>query len=219
MTENQSDSAEQRRNRRAVSRKAAHIARQAIADVDDSGAKSDGKHLGASIIAPGVATHRFEAQLEGYRGWEWHVVIAIAAGSLYITVSEVALVSGNQALQAPDWVPYEDRIRPGDLGPRDLMPVAADDERLTTDETGTRHLSSEGQRQTSHRWEDGETGPESLFAKEALEHCQSCAFQVPLSGPLGKEWEVCVNKWAFDGTVVHQDHGCGAHSATPEEES
>ncbi|MDK7055521.1 DUF3027 domain-containing protein, partial [Escherichia coli] len=92
----------------------------------------------------GVAVHRFAADLPGYRGWEWHVVVACAPGTQQATVSEVALVPGETALQAPEWVPYEERLRPGDLGPRDLLPAAVGDERLDGDDLQTRTLSARG---------------------------------------------------------------------------
>ena len=40
------------------------------------------------------------------------------------------LLPGPGALLAPDWVPWHDRLRPGDLGVGDLLPASPDDERL-----------------------------------------------------------------------------------------
>ena len=200
-----------RRHNKVMEEQAVAIARQAIAELDDGPV---GKHVGVNMVGRGVAVHRFRADLPGYRGWEWNVVVACAPGTSHVTVSEVALVPGKKALQAPEWVPYEDRLRPGDLGPRDLMPAAADDDRLTGGEPQERELTDLAIEQTKQRWLDGETGPQSKFAVEALEHCATCAFMIALSGELGKKWGVCVNEWAFDGSVVHRKHGCGAHSAT-----
>lgn len=198
---------------RVVAGKAMEVAREAIEDLGEGPA---GEHVGVAMTSPGVAVHRFQPNLPGYRGWEWHVVVAVAEGSKYITVSEVALVPGDTALQAPEWIPYEDRVRPGDLGPRDLMPPAPDDERLTPGEPNVRELTEQGKRAADARWKSGETGPHSEFAVNSLLNCGSCAFHIPLSGTLGRDWGVCVNEWAFDGSVVHHGHGCGAHSATPE---
>jgi hypothetical protein len=47
-----------------------------------------------------------------------------------VTVSECLLLPGPQSLLAPDWVPWQDRVLPGDLGVGDLMPARSDDERL-----------------------------------------------------------------------------------------
>ncbi len=192
---------------------AVEFARQAIADMGEGPA---GAHVGVNLVGADVAVHRFAAELPGYRGWEWHVVVACAPGSANPTVSEIALVPGDAALQAPEWVPYEQRVRPGDLGPRDLLPAALDDERLDGGDLESRTLSDVGAEGAAKRWEEGDTGPNGDFARQALRHCDACAFMVGLEGELGQEWGVCVNEWAFDATVVHKDHGCGAHSAIAE---
>ena len=102
---------------------AVEFARQAIADMGEAA----GAHVGVNLVGADVAVHRFAAELPGYRGWEWHVVVACAPGSANPTVSEIALVPGDAALQAPEWVPYEQRVRPGDLAraiycpPRSMM--------------------------------------------------------------------------------------------------
>ena len=46
-----------------------------------------------------------------------------------VTVDEVVLLPGDDAVLAPEWVPYRERIRPGDLGPGDLLPTEEDDDR------------------------------------------------------------------------------------------
>jgi hypothetical protein len=40
------------------------------------------------------------------------------------------LLPGPESLLAPEWVPWSERVRPGDLGVGDLMPAPSDDERL-----------------------------------------------------------------------------------------
>ena len=40
------------------------------------------------------------------------------------------LLPGADALLAPEWVPWSERLRPGDLGVGDLLPTAPDDDRL-----------------------------------------------------------------------------------------
>lgn len=199
----------------AVTRpEAVRLARRAV---DDLGEGPAGRHLGVALPeGPGAAVHRFAARLPGYRGWEWHVVLAAAPGADRATVSEVALVPGEAALRAPEWVPYEERLEPGDLGPRDLLPPAADDPRLTPGEAAQRRLTEAGLAAAARRWTESDTGPGSEFAAEAIRSCASCAFLIPLAGELGGEFGVCANEWAFDGAVVHRGHGCGAHSATPE---
>lgn len=119
-----------------------------------------------------------------------------------------------EALRAPDWVPYEDRIRPGDLGPGDLMPPRADDERLDYD--GERHtLSRRGLDDALHRWRTGDYGPTSEFAEKAQLGCRTCAFFLPAGGMIGENFGVCANEFSADGHLVHATYGCGAHSETP----
>ena len=48
--------------------------------------------------------------------------------SKVVTVSE--LLPGPDSLLAPPWVPWTERVRPGDLKAGDLMPASSDDERL-----------------------------------------------------------------------------------------
>lgn len=212
VTQNRRRTPRRRRKGGPLTRQAAiDLARAAVEGLEEGDV---GEHVGVTLAGRGAATHRFASDLPGYRGWEWHVVLASAPGSDYVTVSEVALVPGDQALQAPDWVPYEDRVRPGDLGPRDLMPPADDDERLTRGDPGHRRLSDAGIRDAARRWRDG-NGPGGEYARQALRHCGSCAFLVPLTGRLGDDFGVCTNEWTFDAEVVHLEHGCGAHSATP----
>jgi hypothetical protein len=46
------------------------------------------------------------------------------------TVSEVVLLPGPDSILAPEWVPWRERLRPGDVGVGDILPAPADDERL-----------------------------------------------------------------------------------------
>jgi hypothetical protein len=47
-----------------------------------------------------------------------------------VTVDESVLVPGDEAILAPDWVPWRERVLPGDLGVGDLLPAPPDDARL-----------------------------------------------------------------------------------------
>ena len=51
-------------------------------------------------------------------------------GADHATVSEVVLVPGPESLLAPAWVPWDQRVRPGDLSPGDLLAPLTDDLRL-----------------------------------------------------------------------------------------
>lgn len=193
-----------------------------------------GDHLG---VAPGVevagakvAVHGFACLEPGYVGWFWAVEVVRVPRSKAVTVSDVVVLPGAQAVSAPEWVPWSERLRPGDVGVGDVLPTAADDIRLTLRQADTegwvddtlwlelglgrsRVLSAEGRDHASERWWDGDRGPDAEIAKAAAQHCASCGFYVGLVGSLGRVFGVCANEWASDdGRVVATDHGCGAHS-------
>jgi hypothetical protein len=89
-----------------------------------------GEHL--EVLAEGerVVTHLFDCLDPSYAGWRWAVTVARAPRSKTVTVDETVLLPGHAALLAPPWVPWHDRLRPGDLGVGDLLPAPPDDERL-----------------------------------------------------------------------------------------
>jgi hypothetical protein len=133
-------------------------------------------------------------------------------------------------------VPWKDRLRPGDLGVGDLLPVEEGDERLIPgyaqvpeselDHEGVDQqmvwemglgrrqvLSETGREQAAERWYNGEAGPRSPIATAAPDRCATCGFLTPLAGELRQMFGVCTNEYApDDGKVVSLDHGCGAHS-------
>src|SRR5437764_11948058 len=112
----------------ALCAQAVDLARAAAAEV--AGAGQVGEHLAAEADGDRVVTHLFVSLLPGYVGWRWAVTVARASRSKQVTVSEVVLLPGPDALLAPEWVPWRDRLRPGDLGVGDLLPAPPDDERL-----------------------------------------------------------------------------------------
>jgi hypothetical protein len=107
---------------------AVELAREAAEEAAYPG--TVGEHV--STIAEGdrVVTHLFECQELGYRGWRWAVTVARASRAKAVTLDETVLLPGPDALLAPEWVPWSERLRPGDLGPGDLLPTEADDLRL-----------------------------------------------------------------------------------------
>ncbi len=206
---------------------AVDLARSALVDLEPTGV---GAHLGVRAEDECSATHRFEATLPGYHGWQWAVVVAAAPGTDRVTVSESALLPGPDALIAPEFVPWEQRIRPGDLAPGDLLAPPADDPRLVPGYTATgdpeidetapevglgrkQVLSREGRAEAAERWY-AEYGPETEMARAAPASCESCGFYLPLAGALRACFGVCANAMGADGHVVHMGYGCGAHSDT-----
>jgi hypothetical protein len=107
---------------------AVDLARAAAAET--AGAGRVGEHVGLDAEADRVVTHLFACLDPAYRGWRWAVTLARAARAKTATVSEVALLPGPDSILAPEWVPWRERLRPGDLGVGDILPAPADDERL-----------------------------------------------------------------------------------------
>ncbi|MEU6575571.1 DUF3027 domain-containing protein [Streptomyces sp. NPDC046805] len=89
-----------------------------------------GEHVGMVSEGDRVVTHFFACKELGYRGWRWAVTVARASRAKIVTLDEVVLLPGPDALLAPEWVPWSERLRPGDLGPGDLLPTQAEDLRL-----------------------------------------------------------------------------------------
>lgn len=208
--------------------------------VDAVGEEAVGEFQGASaeatLGAELVSTYRFENLQRGYRGWAWAITVIVLPDT-EPTIAELVLLPGEGAILAPAWVPWRERLQPGDLSPGDILPVDEDDARLVpgyfagddqeppidrqtaralTDEVGLgrpRVLSVEGRDLAAQRWYDGSGGPSSLLAKAAPGRCGNCGFLVRLSGPLSTMFGVCANAYANDDArVVSFDHGCGAHS-------
>jgi hypothetical protein len=209
--------------------------------VEQVGEDVVGPPVAAVTEGEGLATHYFACTQAGYPGWRWAVTVAHALGQDDVTIDEVVLLPGEEAIIAPAWVPWRERIKPGDLSPGDVLPVEEDDPRLVpaylsgdpgddlpedagdrqllkavSDELGlgrVRVLSLEGRDMAAQRWYDGEQGPDVPLAQSAPAKCFTCGFLVRLAGPLADTFGVCANEYANDdGRVVAFQHGCGAHS-------
>ena len=218
-----------------VLEQAVDTARAAIAEV--VGSHVIGEHRGVYAESHFSATHQFECLDPAYRGWHWVAVLAKAPGDdSPVTVSETALLPGTSALVAPAWVPWRDRLEPGDLGARDTLPKKDDDPNLepgfaqvpldTDDDIDqipnfelglgrVRVLSPQGISSAVERWLNSDAGPEGEYARAAKGHCATCGYLMPMAGSVRTQVGVCANQWSpFDGRVVALDAGCGAHSET-----
>ncbi len=212
---------------RPILAEAVELARRALLELQPDGV---GEHLGVTSEDEYAATHRFASTLPGYRGWQWAVVVAAPPEAERATVSESALLPGPEALTAPDFVPWDRRVRPGDLAPGDLLAPQPDDPRLVpgylvtgdpvvdevAEELGQGRpqvLSREGREEAAERW-FSEYGPDTDMARAAPSTCRQCGFFVPLAGALRAAYGVCANAMGADGRVVHVEYGCGAHSNT-----
>lgn len=203
----------------------------AEAAADAAAPEAVGAHLGAEMDAERLMTHFFECTTPGYPGWRWAVSVARPPRGRRPTVCETHLVPGPEALVSPEWLPYLERLAPGDIGAHDRTPYLDEDPMLVPgfEATGEedvdtvgfyelglgrpRVLSGEGRERAAQRWYDGDHGPGGEVAQGAPAACASCGFFMPMAGGLRSLFGVCANEWSpSDGTVVSLDHGCGAHS-------
>ncbi len=225
----------------AVCAAAVDLARSAAQAAAPPGTVGD--PVGSDVDGDRVLTHYFACLSPAYVGWRWAVTVARASRAKVATVDEVVLLPGEGALLAPAWLPWQERVAPGDLGVGDLLPPEPGDPRLEPGYTGSdalepqdgpegaaplrpeqwelglgraRVLSAWGREEAAERWHDGDFGPDSGMAKAAPAACASCGFLVPVGGALGQRFGLCANEMSpADGRVVDLGYGCGAHSQTP----
>ena len=189
-----------------------------------------GEHVGFEMVSERLATHYFASTDAGYVGWCWAVTVARVPRGRVATVCEVDMTPPEGALLAPEWVPWEERLRPSDISRDDVLPYKADDERLEQGFEDTsedpdlpvvrelglgrpRVLSQEGIDQAAKRWYESDRGPKS--GRRPRNTCSSCGFLMKMSGGMRTMFGVCANEWATDdGAVVSLDHTCGSHSET-----
>jgi len=222
---------------------AVDLAREAA--VETAGFVGVGEHLGAVAEGDRVMTHVFASTHPGYAGWHWSVTVARASRAKVVTVDEVVLLPGDGSLLAPRWVPWAERVGPGDVTAGLLMASPVDDERLEPGYTGgesaasadpaeeelarivvaelglgrERVLTRTGRDDATARWLVGPPGPDNNLTRQAPGVCETCGFFTRLTGELGVLFGACTNGFsASDGQVVSVDHGCGAHSSVVEEE-
>lgn len=210
---------------------AVDVARAAL--LEQTSPANVGEHCGLVSEGPAVVTHFFVGFVPGYVGWRWAVTVARAPDAAVATVDEVALLPDGDALLAPSWVPWKQRIQSGDLGTGDVLVTEPDDPRLVPGLTDNdlperedelrpaqwelglgriRILSPEGRRDAAERWYR-EAGPRSPAARATGMQCASCGFLLMIGGPMGQAFGVCANRYSpADGRVVALTFGCGAHS-------
>lgn len=175
-----------------------------------------------------ITVLRFASLHPGYPGWHWSV--AVVGEGDGATINEIWMEPGHGALTVPAWKPWAERVRPGDLGPGDVIATSPDDPRLEPGyaavddlevlapqwEIGlgrSRVLSAEGLLDAADRWRSGEDGPDAQIARLVDVQCSTCAWLLPIGGPMGQAFGACANAMSpSDGHIVAMDHGCGAHS-------
>ncbi|MGW6021565.1 DUF3027 domain-containing protein [Streptomyces sp. NPDC055099] len=125
-----------------------------------------GEHVEVVVEGDRVVTHLFECKEFGYRGWRWAVTVARASRAKVVTLDETVLLPGPDALLAPEWVPWSERLRPGDMGPGDLLPTDAEDLRLEPGFSG-----------------EEEPPPNSVFSEEMAELADAEDAEVTAGSP------------------------------------
>jgi len=219
----------------AIAAEAIELAREAVeADAPEG---TVGAHLAVVADAEGVVSHQFECLASAYPGWRWSVTVMRATDAAELTIAEVLLMPGPDSLVAPAWVPWADRVLPGDLGVGDVLPHKPADAALVPGYTNlddlegvasqsplqpsqwelglgrARVLSADALLEAANRWAEGDRGSQSSMAISAPGACSSCGYLVTIGGPLGQAFGLCAQELSpADGHVVALDFGCGAHS-------
>ena len=102
---------------------AVDVARAAIEGI--APAEQIGRHLAAKSEGDRLVTHLFESKLAGYGGWQWYAVLTRNSRSKVVTVDELGLLPSEDSILAPVWVPWAERVRPGDEQGEDELTAAA----------------------------------------------------------------------------------------------
>lgn len=84
------------------------LARNALVEITAS--SSIGPIAGHIVEGERVLSLLFECTLSGYPGWHWTVTLARVDADSEPVVLEAELLPGEQALLAPDWVPWSERL-------------------------------------------------------------------------------------------------------------
>lgn len=73
------------------------------------GRRAVGDYVRTEEEEPGLRSYIFQSTLRGYVGWFWSVTIYQPEGQ-EPTISEVVMMPGDEALVAPKWVPWSERL-------------------------------------------------------------------------------------------------------------
>lgn len=83
-------------------------ARAALSEITES--HTIGAALDHEVQGEHVLTLFFECLLPGYPGWKWAATLARVDEKSDVNVLEVEMLPGNDAVIAPEWVPWSERL-------------------------------------------------------------------------------------------------------------
>lgn len=121
-----------------------------------------GVHLGARSEGVRCVTHLFESKKPGYHGWVWFASLARISRAKSSTVNEVGMLPTEDAVLAPAWVPWSERVRPEDqeqdaTAPGITAPDHAEpDDAADADEDSAQQDASSSEIADSHEDESAE---------------------------------------------------------------
>jgi hypothetical protein len=87
---------------------AVDVARAALIEITPE--ETIGAPVGHIVEGDRVLSLLFECTMRGYPGWHWTVTLARTDDDAEPSVLETELMPGENALLAPDWVPWSDRL-------------------------------------------------------------------------------------------------------------
>ena len=134
--------------------------------------------------------HWFACLSSGYGGWRWGVSVARVPRGKVATVCETNLLPTAEAVLAPEWLPYAERLAPGDLGAGDTLPYRADDPLLEAgfeanalvDQVGLRRAVGQGDVRRLRRGNDP-FGLEQSFIDSISYHSAVSAWMAAFDAP------------------------------------
>ena len=96
-----------------------------------------GDHLGLLPEGDRIVTHYFVCLDPAYHGGAGRSRWSAPPAPRTSRSARACCSPASDAMLSPAWVPWSDRLRPGDLGPGDLLPTQVDDPRLVPGFTAT----------------------------------------------------------------------------------
>ena len=114
-----------------------------------------------------LANYLFEAKITGYEGWRWSVTVAKVDEDSTPTICDVVMIPGPDALLAPKWITYADRLQPGDVGVGDHIVgrIARGQHGLVTDRRPDRRSRQALSRHGQGVGGSGDTGESDLVGR------------------------------------------------------